>query len=260
MVKLLLTGAAGRLGSYLHQWLAERGHEVLATDIRQPDDGPPLTIADLADRGAVDALMARGVDAIVHMGGLSTEARWEDILNANIAGTYNVFEAARHARVRRIVYASSYHVVGMYPTVQRPLGVEALPRPDSLYGVSKIFGETLARLYYDKFGLECLAIRICTANPPKTTRETQLWCSREDLANLIETALLHDKLGYRIVFGVSANAGAFYANPADSDLGWSPHHNSAELGLPFAGLPLDPADPLNERHGGIFAIWGHFED
>ncbi len=260
MARVLLTGAAGRLGTFLHQWLAGRGHDVIGTDIRQPETGPSLIIADLADRDAVDGLMSPDIDAIVHMGGLSGEASWTDILDANIAGTYNIFDAARRAGIGRVIYASSYHVVGMYPTAQRSLGVDAPPRPDSLYGVSKVFGETLARLYHDKFGVDCLAIRICTANPPKTSRETQLWCSPDDLARLVETGLLHEKLGYRVVYGISANDGAFYVNPDDPDLNWSPQHNSSELGLPFAGQRLDPADPLNERHGGIFALRGHFED
>lgn len=260
MARVLLTGAAGRLGTYLHHWLLGRGHDVIGTDIRQPETGPALVIADLADRDAVDVLMTQGVDAIVHMGGLSGEASWTDILDANISGTYNIFDSARRAGITRIIYASSYHVVGMYPTAQRPLGIDAPPRPDSLYGVSKVFGETLARLYHDKFGIDCLAIRICTANLPKTSREAQLWCSPEDLAQLVETGLLHDKLGYRIIYGISANDQAFYINPNDADLNWSAEHDSSELGLPFAGLPLDPNDPLNQRHGGIFAIRGHFED
>jgi uronate dehydrogenase len=260
VARILLTGAAGRLGTYLHQWLVERGHDVVGTDICRPATGPALVVADLADRDAVDGLMTDGLDAVVHMGGLSKEAPWKDILDINIAGTYNVFEAARTAGVGRVIYASSYHVLGMYPTIQRPLGIEAPPRPDSLYGVSKVFGETLARLYYDKFGIECLAIRICTANPPKTTRETILWFSREDLARLIETGVLHEKLGYRLVFGISANEDAFYVNPDDPALGWSPQHDSSELGHPLAGLSLDPDDPLNERQGGIFALWGHLDD
>lgn len=260
MVRVILTGAAGRLGTHLRRALSERGHDVVATDIRQAEAGPAVLLADLADRQAVDGLMTHGADAVVHMGGLSGEAGWADLLDANIVGTYNVFDAARRAGIGRIVYASSYHVVGMYPSAQRPLGTELLPRPDSLYGVSKVFGETLARLYYDKFNIDCLAIRICAANPPKTARETRLWCSPDDLARLVEAGLLHERLGYRIVYGISGNEGAPFVNPDDPELNWSAEHNSSELGLAFAGLPLNPNDPLTERHGGIFAIRGHFDD
>lgn len=260
MPQILLTGASGRLGTHLRNWFTARGRAFLATDIVAPDDGAPVEVADLADRDAVDRLMAQDISAVVHFGGMAKEAGWQSVLEANIMGSYNVFEAARKAGVTRIVFASSYHVQGMYPTVETPIGLNAPYRPDSLYGVSKAFGETLSRLYFDKFGIECLAIRICTAGQPGTIREARLWFNRDDLVGLVDYALDMPMLGHRIVFGISDNPGAFYLNAPDPDFGWSPDHGSLELGTPDPREPLDPADTRNRLTGGIFSTWGHFDD
>jgi uronate dehydrogenase len=260
MTKILLTGASGRLGTHLRAWFAARDRAVLATDIVAAEDGAPIEIADLADRQAVDRLMAQDISAVVHFGGMSKEAGWQTVLDANIVGSYNIFEAARNAGVKRVVFASSYHAQGMYPLEATPIGIEAPYRPDTLYGVSKAFGETLSRLYFDKFGIECLAIRICTAGNPGTPREARLWCNRDDLANLVERGLDVPVLGHRIVFGISDNPNAFYRNTPDAALGWTPQHTSLELGQPDPRQPLAPDDPRHRWTGGVFANWGHFDD
>lgn len=260
MSKILLTGASGRLGTHLRNWFSERGRAFLATDIVTPSDGAPVEIADLSDAHAVDRLMAQDISAVVHFGGMSREAGWQTILEANIMGTYNIFESARKAGVRRVIFASSYHVQGMYPTDTVPIDLAAGYRPDSLYGVSKAFGESLGRFYYDKFGLECLAIRICTAGQPGTSREARLWFNRDDLASLVDYALDIPVLGYHTIFGISDNPNAFYVNRPDPGLGWTPKHSSLELGTPDPRAPLDPDDPRHRRTGGIFAEWGHFDD
>lgn len=260
MPQILLTGASGRLGTHLRNWFSARGQAFLATDIVAPEDGAAVELADLADRAAIDALMGQDISAVVHLGGMAKEAGWQTVLEANIMGTYNIFEAARKAGVGRVVFASSYHVQGMYRTEQTPIGVTDAFRPDSLYGVSKAFGETLSRLYYDKFGIECLAIRICTAGKPGGPREARLWFDRDDLASLVQHALAVPKLGHRTVFGISDNPNAFYVNVPDADFGWSPSHGALELGRPDPREPLDPADPRNRLTGGIFAEWGHFDD
>lgn len=260
MSKILLTGASGKLGTHMRHWLAGRGRDFVATDIRPAGDGGEVIVADLAARAAVDALMARDISAVVHLGARATEAPWQTILDANIVATYNVFEAARQAGIRRIVYASSYHVVGMYPASELPLGADAEVRPDTLYGVSKAFGEALARLYFDKFGVECLAIRICTAGDPATPREARLWCNRDDLATLIEAGLDAEGLGYRMVYGISDNPGAPVPVEDGSGLGWRPAHGALELGSPDPREVLDKADERHRRLGGAFALWGHPED
>ena len=260
MPQILLTGASGRLGTHLRHWFTARGRAFLATDIVAPGDGAPVEIADLADRAAVDHLMAQDISAVVHLGGMSKEAGWQTVLEANIMGAYNVFEAARKAGVGRIIFASSYHVQGMYPTGEVPIELSDPFRPDSLYGVSKAFGETLSRLYFDKFGIECLAIRICTAGNPGGPREARLWFNRDDLASLVDHALDLPTLGHRTIFGISNNPNAFYVNPPDADFGWTPSHGSLELGTPDPREALDPADPRHRLTGGIFAEWGNFDD
>jgi uronate dehydrogenase len=234
---------------------------VLATDIRPTEDGEVVEIADLADRAAVDRLMARNISAVVHLGGMAKEAGWQTVLDANIIGSYNIFESARKAGVKRVVYASTYHVVGMYPTpTETPLDLSDPYRPDSLYAVSKAFGETLGRLYFDKFGVECLAIRICTAGDPGTPREARLWLNRDDLAQLIATGLDQPNLGHRIVYGVSDNPLPMVVNQPDPGLQWVPEHGSKELGGPDPFEPLDKTDARNRLLGGAFSTWGHQDD
>jgi uronate dehydrogenase len=148
----------------------------------------------------------------------------------------------------------------MYPTGETPIALTDPYRPDSLYGVSKAFGETLSRLYFDKFGIECLAIRICTAGQPGTAREARLWFNRDDLASLVDHALDMPTLGHRTIFGMSDNPDAFFTQPLDPSFGWAPAHGALELGTPDPRAPLDPADPRNRLTGGIFAQWGHFDD
>jgi uronate dehydrogenase len=260
MPQILLTGASGRLGTHLRHWFTARGRAFLATDIVPAPDGAPVEIADLADRAAVDRLMAQDISAVIHFGGMSKEAGWQTVLEANIMGSYNIFESARKAGVTRVILASSYHAQGMYPVEDTPIAVADPFRPDSLYGVSKAFGETLSRLYFDKFGIECLALRICTAGQPGTTREARLWFSRDDMASLVDHALDIPKLGHRTLFGISNNPDAYCLNPPDPDFGWTPAHTSLELGTPDPRAPLDPTDPRNHLVGGIFTQWGHFDD
>jgi uronate dehydrogenase len=260
MPKILLTGASGQLGTHLRNWFTATGRAFLATDIVAPADGAAVAIADLADRAAIDRLIAQDISAVVHFGGMANEASWQTVLEANIMGTYNIFEAARKAGVRRVIFASSYHAQGMYPVAEVPILPNDPYRPDSLYGVSKAFGETLSRLYFDKFGIECLALRICAANNPGTPRDARLWFNRDDLSSLVDHALDVPVLGHRTLFGISDNPNAFYLNPPDDDFGWLPRHGSLELGTPDPHAPLDPADPRNRMTGGIFAQWGHYED
>lgn len=268
MPQILLTGAAGRLGTHFRRRFAEAGRAVLATDIVAPagdnvasEQGGAVALADLADRVAVDALMQQDISAVVHLGGMSKEAPWQQILDANIAGTYNIFDAARKAGVGRVIYASSYHVLGMHPATEVPLDIHAELRPDTLYAVSKLFGENLGRLYHDKFGIGCMSIRICAANPPNTTRDLKLYVDRDDLVSLVTTALDASDLGYRTVFAISDNDNAWYVNDPDQTLGWHPTHSSSALPLPAGKSEWPAPDPVLTRlQGAAFANWGHFDD
>src|SRR5512139_1626162 len=148
MKKVLVTGAAGGVGTRLRKLLKGVYPQLRWSDIRKPDDlaaDEAFMTADLSDMAQVEKIVA-GIDGIVHLGGYSIEGRWDTILQSNIVGTYNMFEAAYRAGVKRVVFASSNHAVGFYPRSQK-IGVDLRVRPDSRYGVSKAFGEALGALY-----------------------------------------------------------------------------------------------------------------
>ncbi len=170
MKRVLLTGAAGAIGSRLRR-LLPRFYELVLTDLVPPSDLEPQEIfisAGLHDADAVERA-AQGVDGIVHFGGHSVEAPWETILRSNVEGTYNLFEAARKQGVKRVVYASSNHAVGFYPR-STAIGTGILPLPDTRYGVSKAFGEAVGALYAYKYGLGVLCIRIGNVSDPPPMR------------------------------------------------------------------------------------------
>ena len=122
------------------------------------DENEQFKAAELSDLAQVEAI-CEGVDGILHFGGYSVEGPWDSILQSNIIGCYNLFEAARRQGVKRVVFASSNHAVGFYPRTPH-IGVEVTVRPDSRYGVSKAFGEALGALYADKHGLRVTCLRI----------------------------------------------------------------------------------------------------
>lgn len=255
MTTILLTGAAGVLGTHLHAWLLARGRSVRATDIRSLEDGsgPAVVPADLADAEAVDRLV-QGVSAIVHFGAVSGEGAWEAIQRANFEGTRNIFEAARRHGVGRVIFASSYHVMGFHPTANAPIGLDAPVRPDTLYAVSKIFGETYGRYCFDRYGVQCLAIRICTVSPPQSTRDARNYCDIDDLSRLVERGLDIGELGYRIVYGISDNPNCFFVNQPDPGLGWAPLVSSRMFPEVNPEGAIDANLPLNQVVGGAFAL------
>src|SRR5215216_610280 len=158
MNTILITGAAGGIGTRLRQLLKGVYPKLRVSDVRAPADlGPDETFvpAELSDLAAVEKIV-QGVDGIVHLGGFSVEGPWETILNSNIVGCYNLFEAARKAKVKRVIFATSNHAVGYYPR-RRKIGIDEHVRPDSRYGVSKAFGEALGAMYAYKHGLSVTA-------------------------------------------------------------------------------------------------------
>jgi len=222
--RVLLTGAAGGVGTRLRKILRGRFDSLVLSDVRKPDDLAPdeaFVQADLADFDAVSDAV-RSVDGIIHLGGLPYEYEWERMLQANIVGTYNLFEAAHRAGVKRVVFASSNQVVGFY-TRDRRFGTDVPVRPSSRYGVTKAFGESLAALYCDKHGMRALCIRIGrVADLPEDVRRLALWISAEDLAQLMCIGLEHPDIHYDIVYGVSNNERGWYDNSRAYALGYRP--------------------------------------
>jgi len=189
--RLLLTGAAGNLGKVLRPRLKAHADVLRVSDVATLAPAAPgeeVIPCDLADAAAVSELV-RGVDAIVHLGGVSVERSFEEILPANIQGVYHVYEAARVHGVRRVVFASSNHVIGFYEQGAQ-LDADVPLRPDGYYGLSKAYGENLSRFYYDRYGIETVCLRIGSSFPePKDRRMMVTWLSYDDLTDLVVRSL-----------------------------------------------------------------------
>lgn len=255
MQKILITGAAGGVGRRLRRLLTGR-YAIRLSDIVRPADlsaGDEFMLADVADLAAVEATMT-GVDGVVHLGGMSVENDWETILASNIVGTRNIFEAARRRGVKRVVFASSNHVVGFYPRTRR-IGTQALVRPDSRYGVSKAFGEALGALYADKHGLRVLCIRIGNVDDrPIDKRRLSIWLHPDDLAQLVGIGLEHPDLRYEVVYGASDNERGWWDNETAFRLGYRPRGRAEEFcDVALAADRSVPPDPIAEAfQGGSF--------
>jgi len=256
MHRVLITGAGGGIGRSLRESL--RGvYPVLRVSDRVPlaaaHAGEEIDRTELCNMAAVERMVA-GVDGIVDLGGISGENEWEAILQSNIVGTYNLFEAARRAGVKRIIVATSNHAVGFYPRDQK-IDHRVTPRPDSRYGVSKAFAEALASLYADKHGIGFLCTRIGNFGPqPIDKRRLSIWISPRDYTQLVRIGLEHPDIRYEIVYGVSNNRRSWYDNSNAERLGYRPQDESE----PFAEAVLAAEagrsiDPIAERYqGGTF--------
>ncbi|MBV8888481.1 MAG: NAD(P)-dependent oxidoreductase [Alphaproteobacteria bacterium] len=255
MHRVLITGAGGGIGSALRETL--RGiYPVLRLSDRRPiaaaRDGEEVDHTELADKAAVERMVA-GVDGIVHLGGISGENTWEKILEGNIVGLYNVFEAARQAGVKRIVMATSNHAVGFYPRAQT-IDHKVVPRPDSRYGVSKAFSEALASLYSDKHGIGFLCTRIGNfGGKPIDKRRLAIWISPRDYTQLVRIGLEHPDIRYEIVYGVSNNRRSWYDNTNAFRLGYQPQDDSEPYAEAVLAAEPAGADPIAEHYqGGTF--------
>ena len=260
MKHILLTGAAGDLGGVLRQGLKQRGYRTRLTDINSlPALGSDedFHLADLRDRDSVVAAM-EDVDAVVHFGALATEDSFKAIMETNIRGTFNVYEAARLAGATRVIFASSNHVIGFH---RRETNIDntAMHRPDSYYGLSKAFGEDLGRLYADKYGLNTLCIRIGSCElRPADARHLSTWISHRDLVQLVCVGLEAENLHFAVVYGISGNDRAWWDNTTAYEMGYAPLDNAEtfaeeiltrnvpedidEIGLQFQGGNLTSID------------------
>ncbi len=262
--RLLLTGAAGGLGKVLRERLLAYADVLRVSDIAalgEPRHAHEEVVpCDLADKAAVDSLMA-GCDAIIHLGGVSVERPFEEILEANIKGVFNVYEAARRHGVKRVVFASSNHVIGFYRQ-DEPLDLHVARRPDGYYGLSKSFGEDMAQFYFDRWGIETVSIRIGSSFPePANRRMMHTWLSYDDLVVLIEKSLFTANVGHTVVYGASANKDVWWDNSAAAHLGFEPKDSSEIFRDKVeAQAPVAPTDPNAIYQGGAFTAQGPFGD
>jgi len=221
MKTILITGAGGGIGTHLRRELAGK-YALRLSDIRPLKRLAPGEQFVAGDLARLDHMLraTKGVDAIVHLGGYSVEGAWEDILRANLIGCYNVFEAARLNGVTRVLFATSNHAVGFYRR-DRMIDHRVYIKPDSRYGVSKVFGEALGSLYADKYGMEVFCMRIGNVNPePIDRRRLSIWISPRDMAQLVTTGVEHPGIRFEIVYGVSNNRRSWYDNSNAARLGY----------------------------------------
>jgi uronate dehydrogenase len=251
---VLLTGASGNLGRMLTKALAAEGWTLRLTDITPFPEPVPgnavFTRADLNDGVAISRL-AEGCGAIVHLGGVSVERPFEEVLGPNIRGLYHIYEAARREHAR-VIFASSNHSIGFHERTES-IGADTQFLPDGFYGLSKAYGELMGRLYWFKHGVESVFIRIGSCFPePTNARMLASWMSYPDLARLVVRCVTTKTVGCRVVWGASDNARmTWWRDDGRDTLGWAPH-DSAD---PFAGQLSGKVsgDPIEERYmGGNF--------
>jgi len=243
---VVITGAAGAIGSCLRAGLRPLVDELVLTDVRaiEPEANELFVPAELADREAI-AQAVRGAAAVIHLGAQPNEAPFDALVGPNLIGTFNVFDAARRGGARRIVFASSNHATGFYPVEQTLVGNEPT-RPDSLYGVTKVYGEALGRLYVDKFGMEVVCLRIGTfAERPRQVRDLATWLSPADAVRLFAASLSAPDVGFRVVYGASANTRRFWDLTPGRDIGYEPQDDAERYAGEVGGTP-------HEFQGGSF--------
>jgi uronate dehydrogenase len=261
--RLLLTGAAGGLGKVLRERLREHATVLRVSDIAAlgvARAGEEVVVCDLADAQAVDALVA-GCEAVVHLGGISVEGPFGPILQANIVGVFNLYEAARKHGVRRVVFASSNHVTGFYR--QDEVIDPRMPmRPDGYYGISKAFGENMAQFYFDRYRIETVSLRIGSSFPePKDRRMLATWMSFDDLERLVVASLHAPVVGHSVIYGVSDNTTTWWDNTPAKHIGYraqdssEPFRPATEARQPT----LDLNDPATLYQGGGFVAKGPFD-
>src|SRR5215469_3920006 len=256
---ILVTGAAGRIGTMLRPRLARPGRTLRLLDTVRLTAGPgeEAITASITDPGAMTEA-CEGADAVIHLAGIPGEAPWPQILEVNIDGTHTVFEAARRAGAGRVVYASSNHAVGFSPRSAFPVPDYAFPAPDTYYGVSKVAGEALAALYHYRYGLDTICLRIlsCT-DRARTIRELSTWLSPGDTGRLFEACLTAAEPGFRVAYGVSANTrGGWVSLDEARALGYEPLDDAEQFAAEVIAANGEPdaTDPVQAHLGGEFCL------
>lgn len=261
---VLITGANGGVGRLMRTRLAREGRVLRLLDVVRPEnpvEGEAVEVieASVTDEAAMRAA-CEGVEAIIHLGGISVEAPWDGILSANIDGTRVVMEAARDAGVTRVVLASSNHAAGFYDLDDAPaegLAADAFPRPDTYYGVSKVAMEALGSLFHDRYGIDVTAVRIGSCfEKPWDRRSLWTWMSPDDGARLLEACLATPEPGFRVVWGISRNTRNWWSLEAGEAIGYHPQDDSEVYADELLGDTIDdgPQGPEERLAGGKFCF------
>jgi len=255
MKKIALSGAGGQLGSVVRAALIARGiplRSAAGSRALVPlVEGEDVMHGDLRDPAVVDRLLA-GVDVLIHFAGTSVERPLPEIIDNNLRALVEVYEGARRQGVRRVVFASSNHAIGMYPVTDH-LDLDCALRPDGFYGLSKVWGEALARMYWDKHGIESICVRIgsCLERPTEQ-RHLSTWFGHRDLLHFLDRCVEAEDVGFITVWGVSANKRSWWDNSGAARLGYQPTQDAEAYAEEILPRP-NPLDALGQRYqGGSF--------
>ena len=257
MNKIVLTGAAGNLGTYLREPLAKLADTLVSSDIVDEPatlfPGETYVKADLADKAAMADLL-KGADMVVHFGAIVDELPFEELLGPNFIGAYNIWEAAHQNKLRRVIYASSIHAVGMHSN-QQTLELDTPHRPDTFYGLAKCFAENIASLYWDKRGIESVCMRILSCTDVTNPRALSTWLSYNDLIQMVTKAVTARTTGFSTIYGVSNNDRATVSNAQAAHLGYRPRDNAEQFADEILkdAAPAELADLATTCVGGPFA-------
>jgi len=253
MTKVALSGASGNMGKILREALQKRGVNLRSAGGRTPltpmHEGEDVMHGDLRDPAVVDRLL-HGVDVLIHLAGTSVERPLPEIIENNLVGLHQIYEGARRNRVRRVVFASSNHAFGMH-SVKDKLRLDAPFRPDGFYGLSKVWGEAMARMYWDKHGIEGISIRIGTAmgKPPENFRQLSTWFGNDDLVQLIMRCIEAPDIGYMAVWACSNNTRSYWDNAGAEKLGYRPQQDAEDFAAGILAQP-NPLDPIAQLYQG----------
>jgi uronate dehydrogenase len=260
--RILMTGAAGSLGTAMRPRLTANCEVLRLSDrlgVPPANANEEVSLAELGDEAAVLALL-KGVNAVVHFGGVSVEGPFAPILQANIIGMYNLYEAARKQGTQRIIFASSNHATGFYQQSET-ITPNAVPRPDGNYGVSKAFGENISRFYFDRYGIETACLRIGSCFPePKDRRMLASWLSFDDLYRLLTACLTTPSLGHSVIYGMSKNSVTWWDNSAANHVGYVPQDSADSFREAIYAKTATPdvRDPVVKFQGGAYVAMGPY--
>ncbi len=260
--RLLITGAAGAIGTVIRPALRGLARTIRLHDLRAIADLAPGEEAMQGDitEASVALAATAGVDCLIHLAGVPRETggTHEDILRANVIGCHAVFEAARANGVRRVIFASSNHTIGFFPADAR-VGTSEPPRPSGIYGATKVFGETLGRLYADKHGIEVVCLRIGAFRAkPAIARELGAWMSHGDMARLARSCVTAPAFHFLVLYGISANRRALWGGDeaARAHVGYVPVDDAEIFAAEIADKVAEPGSVAARFHGGVVCALG----
>lgn len=263
MTKVALTGASGGMGSALRPELLKRGIDLRSVGGRRPLEpivpGEDVMSGDLRDPAVVDRVL-KDVDVLIHLAGTSVERPLPEIIDNNLTALYEVYEGCRRQGVRRVVFASSNHVIGCH-SVDSKLKVDCEMRPDCFYGLSKMWGEGMTRMYWDKHGIEGISVRIGSCfERPTDLRQLSTYFAYEDMVQFMMQCITVPEVGYMVVWGVSNNDRSYWDNTEPAErLGYKPVHNSEKFAAEILAKP-NPLSPTAQKYqGGAFVTLDYTE-